>query len=52
MDEYVLTHCRLPEAGTTKRSHPRKYYKFHLVDPKDDPYATFRFYYRTHGKVA
>ncbi|KIW01117.1 uncharacterized protein PV09_07405 [Verruconis gallopava] len=43
---------QLSEAGKTKRAHPRKFYAFGLLDPKDDPYATFRFYCRTDKEIA
>lgn len=34
-------------AGYATKSQARKYYEFDLIDPKDEPYTTFRFYYRS-----
>jgi len=31
------------------RRHPRKYYQYALLDELDNPYAAFRYYYRTWG---
>ncbi|KAF2433244.1 hypothetical protein EJ08DRAFT_677104 [Tothia fuscella] len=41
----------MTNGSTTKRGHPRAYYKFGLIDPQDAPYATFRFYYRTWEEI-
>jgi hypothetical protein len=41
----------MPSAGLTSRGDHRTFYKFGLVDPQDNPYASFRFYYRTQGKL-
>lgn len=35
----------------TKRGHPRKYYNFGLLDPKEDPHAIFKFFYRSSGEL-
>jgi hypothetical protein len=40
----------MPSAGFTSRGDHRSFYKFGLVDAQDNPYARFRFYYRTWGK--
>jgi hypothetical protein len=39
----------MPNAGLTRRGDHRTFYKFGLVDPQNEPYARFRFYYRTWG---
>lgn len=47
---YELTQrLRLINAGVLHQSHPQRYYKYALLDPLDQPFATFRFYYRTYG---
>jgi len=54
LEEYDKT----PHAGTARGIHliragragpeqPKRFYKFALIDPIDQPFATFRFYYRT-----
>ncbi|KAA6408016.1 MAG: hypothetical protein FRX48_08367 [Lasallia pustulata] len=34
-------------AGLVPHKHPRRYYSYSLLDPLDQPFATFRWYYRT-----
>ena len=36
-------------AGLLPYKHPRRYYNYALLDPLDQPFATFRWYYRTWG---
>lgn len=36
-------------AGLVPHKHPRRYYSYSLLDPLDQPFATFRWYYRTWG---
>lgn len=36
--------------GLTVKGHPKRYFMFSLVDPLDQPFTTFRFYYRNWGK--
>ncbi|CAO2653332.1 Nn.00g027430.m01.CDS01 [Neocucurbitaria sp. VM-36] len=54
MEEYDKTqHARdvkgvnLVNAGRAGAKHPKRFYKFSLIDPVDQPFATFRYYYRT-----
>jgi len=37
----------LVNAGRASSEHPKRFYKFALIDPIDQPFATFRYYYRT-----
>ncbi|KAF2259252.1 hypothetical protein CC78DRAFT_621214 [Lojkania enalia] len=37
----------LVNAGRAGCEHPKRFYKFALVDPIGQPFATFRYYYRT-----
>ncbi|KAL9117197.1 MAG: hypothetical protein Q9187_006267, partial [Circinaria calcarea] len=37
----------LPRAGLLALNQPRRYYRYHLLDPLDKPFATFRYYHRT-----
>ena len=39
----------LVNAGTLPREHPRRFYNYALLDPIDQPFATFRYYYRSWG---
>lgn len=34
-------------AGRVGPEQPKRFYKFALIDPTDQPFATFRYYYRT-----
>ncbi|KAJ4361806.1 hypothetical protein N0V83_010747 [Neocucurbitaria cava] len=54
MEEYSKTqHARndkgihLVNAGRAEAKHPKRFYQFSLIDPIDQPFATFRYYYRT-----
>ena len=42
---------RLSNGGLLEQGLPCRRYKYQLLDPVDEPYATFRFYYRTYGKL-
>ncbi|KAF2139585.1 uncharacterized protein K452DRAFT_232259, partial [Aplosporella prunicola CBS 121167] len=37
----------LTSAGAAKGDHPRRFYRYALLDPTDKPFATFRYYHRT-----
>ncbi|OCK75284.1 hypothetical protein K432DRAFT_362360 [Lepidopterella palustris CBS 459.81] len=37
----------LVNAGPAKKEHPKRYYTYALVDPVDQPFATFKYYYRS-----
>jgi hypothetical protein len=37
----------LAYAGRAGPEQPKRFYKFALIDPVDQPFATFRYYYRT-----
>lgn len=37
----------LVRAGRAGPEQPKRFYKFALIDPIDQPFATFRYYYRT-----
>ncbi|EDU39565.1 hypothetical protein PtrSN002B_005249 [Pyrenophora tritici-repentis] len=37
----------LVSAGRAGPEQPKRFYKFALIDPIDQPFATFRYYYRT-----
>lgn len=37
----------LVNAGRAGPEQPKRFYKFALIDPVDQPFATFRYYYRT-----
>ena len=39
----------LVNAGFLPPEHPRRYYKYALLDPLDQPFATFHYYYRNWG---
>lgn len=39
-------------AGMLQDDQARRYYKYSLLDPLDQPFATFRWYYRTWGLPA
>lgn len=38
-------------AGRAGPEQPKRFYKFALIDPVDQPFATFRYYYRTWGQL-
>ena len=40
----------LVNAGLLPEEHPRRYYKYALLDPLDQPFATFRYLYRSWGE--
>jgi len=42
---------QLVNAGLLNPQAPQRYYKFRLLDPVDNPHATFRFYYRTWDEI-
>jgi hypothetical protein len=44
-----LTVRSLVNAGFLSTRHPKRFYKYALLDPLDTPFATFRYYYRTWG---
>lgn len=33
------------------RDHPKRFYRIALIDPVDQPFATFRYFYRTQGQL-
>ncbi|PSN67647.1 hypothetical protein BS50DRAFT_550590 [Corynespora cassiicola Philippines] len=41
----------LMNAGRAGADHPKRFYRFALIDPLDQPFATFRYYYRTWDQV-
>ena len=43
----ILTATRFVSAGRAGPELPKRFYKFALIDPIDQPFATFRYYYRT-----
>lgn len=46
---YLLCYS-LVNAGLVPIKHPQRYYKYALLDPLDQPFATFRYFYRTWGR--
>ena len=36
--------------GLLEQRHNTRRYKYQLLDPVDEPYAMFRFFYRSYGK--
>lgn len=42
---------RLINAGQAKKENPKRFYRFSLIDPTDQPFATFKYYYRTQEKL-
>ncbi|KAK4693180.1 hypothetical protein P7C71_g4170, partial [Lecanoromycetidae sp. Uapishka_2] len=44
-----LIGCSLVNAGFLPGRSPKRFYKYALLDPLDQPFATFRYYYRTWG---
>ncbi|KAF2686091.1 hypothetical protein K458DRAFT_238457, partial [Lentithecium fluviatile CBS 122367] len=41
----------LVNAGRAGAEQPKRFYKFALIDPTDQPFATFRYYYRTWDQI-
>ena len=41
----------LVNAGRASSEQPKRFYKFALIDPVDQPFATFRYYYRTWSQL-
>lgn len=41
----------LMSAGRVGSEHPKRFYKFALIDPVDKPFATFRYHYRTWAQL-
>ncbi|KAF1843124.1 uncharacterized protein K460DRAFT_418247 [Cucurbitaria berberidis CBS 394.84] len=41
----------LVNAGRAGPYQPKRFYKFALIDPVDQPFATFRYYYRTWTQI-
>ncbi|KAF2449996.1 hypothetical protein P171DRAFT_461041 [Karstenula rhodostoma CBS 690.94] len=50
-DERGIRRSSLVNAGLAGSGHPKRFYKFALVDPVDKPYVTFRYYYRTREQI-
>ncbi len=46
---YLLCYS-LVNAELVPIKHPQRYYKYALLDPLDQPFATFRYFYRTWGR--
>jgi hypothetical protein len=44
---HILRRPSLTNAGRAGGDHPKRFYKFALIDPTDQPFAIFRYYYRT-----
>jgi hypothetical protein len=47
-----LTLASLPSSGLVDTPQDAKYYDWHLMDPKDKPFATFKFHYRSWDSLA
>ncbi|KAF2477074.1 uncharacterized protein BDR25DRAFT_371009 [Lindgomyces ingoldianus] len=41
----------LVNAGRASGDHPKRFYKFALIDPVDRPFVAFRFFYRTWEQI-
>ncbi|KAF1983931.1 hypothetical protein K402DRAFT_423260 [Aulographum hederae CBS 113979] len=39
------------DGGMVEKQRQTRFYKFRLVDPRDNPYVTFRYYFRTWAKL-
>ncbi|KAF2175657.1 hypothetical protein K469DRAFT_679615 [Zopfia rhizophila CBS 207.26] len=53
-ETFHATHGRgigLINAGHAGGEQPKRFYKFALIDPVDQPFATFRYYYRTWEQI-
>lgn len=44
-----LTQFSLEPIGCIKSREPQRFYSYALQDPKDEPYACFRYYCLAHG---
>lgn len=42
---------RLVNAGRAKKENPKRFHRFSLIDPIDQPFATFKYYYCTQKKL-
>ncbi len=51
VNEKLTIDNSLVNAGLLPARHPRRYYKYALLDPLDHPFATFRYYYRSWGEL-
>jgi hypothetical protein len=49
-DVLLTSECRLSNVGALEPGLPCRFYNYQLLDAIDEPYATFRFYYRTYGE--
>lgn len=47
LDKNSADHGSLVNAGRAGPEQPKRFYKFALIDPVDQPFATFRYHYRT-----
>ena len=47
----LTTYHRLSNGGLLEPGFPRRRYKYQLLDPVDEPYAAFRFQYRSYGQI-
>jgi hypothetical protein len=45
-----LTQSSLESIGAIKSREPQRFYSYALLDPKDKPYACFRYHCLAHGK--
>lgn len=43
--------CSLVNAGRAGPEQPKRFYKFALIDPVHQPFATFCYHYRTWGQL-
>lgn len=43
----MLTISRMPTGGLLEKPQDAKFYDWHLRDPKERPFATFQFHYRS-----
>lgn len=46
----LTTENSLVNAGRLKKENPKRYYEFALLDSLKEPFAKFRYYYRSVGK--
>ena len=46
----LLTQSSLESIGSIKSREPQRFYSYALLDPKDKPYACFRYHCLAHGK--
>jgi hypothetical protein len=47
LGKYHTDNSSLVNAGRASAEQPKRYYRFALTDPVDQPFCTFRYYYRT-----